>query len=129
MASLDKFLQDQGYTLRHTDKEVVLEKSKKISIISFLVGIVGISVFVFLGYTFKSAGVLFYIIAVIIFLLVWRFNFRGFRPIIIFDWTYKTMVRKSVYFFVNSKTIRIEGYQGIDVSVVDLATKCLDHFA
>ncbi len=122
MASLDKFLKDQGYKMHQTDKEVVLEKSKKVNVISIVVGLIGISIFVFLGVVFTSSAVLMYLIAALILLIVLRFNFRGFRPIILFDWSYKTMVRKSVYFFANSITTHIEGYQGIDVRVVDLAT-------
>lgn len=122
MASLDAFLKDQGYQFSQTDKEVKLEKSRKLNVISIVVGLIGIAVFVLIGVVFETAGSLMFIIAGLILLIVMRFNFRGFRPITIFDWTFKTMVKKSTFFFVNSITTKIEGYNGIDLRTVDLAS-------
>ncbi len=49
-----------------------------------------------------------------------RFNFRGARPITIFDWTRNTMIKKSVWFFLNSVSHKIEGYNGVDLEITDL---------
>ena len=123
MSSLNDFLKEQGFEFTVTDKEVRLEKSKKINKISVVVGAIGVGIFIFLGYSFPPAAVLMYVIAVIILLLVMRFNFRGYRPITIFDWTYRNMIKKSVYFFLNSKSYKIDGYQGVDVRVIDWSSK------
>ena len=122
MASLDAFLNDQGYEFHQNENEVILEKSRKLNIISIIVGAVGMGVFIFIGVIFPAASSLMYIIAAIIALIVARFNFRGFRPRTIFNWQGDSMIKKSVYFFVNSKTYKIDGYNGIDLRTVDLAT-------
>lgn len=122
MGSLDAFLKDQGFKFSQSEKEVRLEKVRKFNVVSLIVGLIGISIFVFIGFSFPAAGGLMYVIAAIILLLVLRFNFRGYRPITLFDWTYKTMIKKSVYFFINSVTVNIEDYNGIDLRTTDLAS-------
>lgn len=123
MASLEAFLKDQGYSFSVSDKEVRLERNRKWNIVSIVIGIIGMSVFIFIGSAFESAAVLMYLLAVLILFIVLRFNFRGFKPITIFDWTHSTMIKKSVYFFVNSTSFKINGYKGIDVDTVDWSSK------
>ncbi len=123
MASLEAFLQDQGYTFSVSDKEIRLVRKRKFNIVSWVVGIIGMSVFILIASVFESAAVLMYILAVLILFIVLRFNFRGFRPITLFDWTHTTMIKKSVYFFANSKSYQIRGYKGIDVNTVDWSSQ------
>lgn len=123
MGSLEAFLKDQGYKFEVSDKEVRLERKRKRNIVSYIIGIIGVSVFVLIGTVLTSAATLMYIIAVLIVFTVLRFNFRGFRPITLFDWTHTTMIKKSVYFFINSKSFKINGYKGIDVKTVDWSSQ------
>ena len=120
MTSLDEFLKDQGFKFIHSDNEVILEKTKKVNIIAIVVGAIGMAILVLIGSWLSSP--IMYVIALLVLLIILRFHFRGLRPRTIFDWTYTTMVRKSVFFFVNSKTVKIKWYKSIDVKVIDLAT-------
>jgi len=119
MASLDVFLKDQGFRLTRSDDEIILEKKRKFNVTSIIVGVISITVLIFVGRMLPPAKTLMYIISGIVVLLVAGFNFRGTRPITVFNWTHNTMVKKSVWFFVNSKTTQIEGYRGIDINTVD----------
>lgn len=121
--ALDKFLKEQGYTLEKTESEVKLERNRKVNVISIVVGVIAIAIFTWVGSWLKEAATLMYIISVIILFVVLRFNYRGARPITVFDWTHKTMIKKSVWFFINSKSFAINGYQGIDVRTTDLSTQ------
>lgn len=121
--ALDKFLKEQGYKLEHSDTEVVLERRRKINIVSIVVGTISVLVLTLVGSWLQDAATLMHIISIVIVFLVLRFNFRGTRPITIFDWTFKTMTRKSVWFFANSKSIAINGYRGIDLRTIDLSTE------
>ncbi len=119
--SLDTFLAEQGYDLQHSDDEIRLEKKKKTNITSIIVGAIGMGVLILMGVVFSMNA--FYFVAGIILLIVMRFNFRGARPITIFDWTHTTMIKKSVWFFINSKATKIEGYNGVDLKTIDLGSE------
>ena len=45
------------------------------------------------------------------------------RPITIFDWTRTTMVKKSVWFFIDSKISQIDGYNEVDLNTIDLGSE------
>jgi hypothetical protein len=119
MTSLDVFLKDQGFRLIRMNDEIILERKKKFNVTSIIVGGVSIFILLYVGYMLPPATVLMYIIAAIVLLVVLRFNYRGSRPLTVFNWSHNTMVKKSVWFFVNSKTTTIEGYEGIDIKTVD----------
>lgn len=121
--SLDTFLDAQGYALSHSDTEIRLEKNQKTNVTSIIAGTIGIAVFIFMGVSFPPAATMMYVVAGAILLVVLRFNFRGARPITIFDWTHTMMVKKSVWFFINSKTSKIEGYNGVDLKTIDLGSQ------
>ena len=119
--SLDTYLAAQGYALHHSDKEIRLEKKRKINITSIVIGVISVGVLSLMGAVFSMVS--FYVVAGLIVLVVMRFNFRGARPITIFDWTHTTMVKKSVWFFINSQTTKIENYNGIDLNTIDLGSE------
>jgi hypothetical protein len=121
--ALEAFLSEQGYRLHYTDDEVKLEKKLKINITSIIVGGIGIGIFVMLGSWLKDSAILMYVISAIILLIVLRFNYRGARPITIFDWSHDTMIRKSVWFFLNSQSVKINGYTGIDLRTTDWSSQ------
>lgn len=123
MAALDDFLQEQGYKIQLTNDEILLEKVHKINVTSLIVGGIGIAIMVLIGIVLPPAASLMYVIAFVILVVVFRFNYRGMRPIVVFDWTHSMMVRRSVYFFVNSQTTKINGYQGIDIRTKDWSSQ------
>jgi hypothetical protein len=120
--ALNDFLKEQGYKLELSDNEVVLERRRKINVVSIVVGVISISILMLVG-SWLPVTSLMTVLSVVILFLVLRFNFRGTRPITIFDWTFKTMIKKSVWFFANSKSIAINGYKGIDLRTVDLSSQ------
>ena len=119
--SLDAYLAAQGYSLQHSDTEIRLEKLQKINVTSIIVGAIGMAVMIVFGSFFSIS--FFYVIAGFILLTVLRFNFRGTRPITIFDWTHTMMIKKSVWFFINSKTSKINDYNGVDLNTIDLGSE------
>ncbi|MCP4457646.1 MAG: hypothetical protein GY816_06420 [Cytophagales bacterium] len=119
--SLDAYLKAQGYDLHHSDTKIRLEKKRKINVTSIVVGVIGVGVLSLMGVVFSMNS--FYVVAGLIVLVVMRFNFRGTRPITIFDWTHTMMVKKSVWFFINSKSTKITGYNGIDINTIDLGSE------
>ena len=121
--ALDKFLKSQGYKLEKSETEIKLERVRKLNIVSIVVGTVAIIIFTWVGSWLKEAATLMYIISAIILFVVLRFNYRGARPITIFDWTHKNMIKKSVWFFINSMSFEINGYQGIDCRTTDLSSQ------
>ena len=119
--SMDAYLAGQGFSLQHSATEIRLEKKRKINVTSIIVGVIGMAVMIAFGSFFSLS--FFYAVAGFILLIVLRFNFRGARPITIFDWTHTMMVKKSVWFFINSKTSKIKDYNGIDLNTIDLGSE------
>ena len=119
--SLDAYLAAQGFDLQHSDKEIRFEKKRKINVTSLVIGVIGIGLFVLMGIVFSQTSL--FVVAGLIVLVVMRFNFRGARPITIFDWTHTLMVKKSVWFFLNSKSFKIENYNGVDLNIIDLGSE------
>jgi len=121
--ALDSFLKEQGYRLERSEDQIKLEKRRKINVTSIVVGAIAVTLFLLIGSWLKDSAILMYVISLIVVTVVFRFNYRGARPITIFDWTHSTMIRKSVWFFVNSQSVKINGYNGIDLRTTDWSSQ------